>query len=120
MRNRRPEPRFRTRSLAVLLASLLLAIAVQADEHSGTDVIRAKDVVARTLLIGDRSYLVGPRTQITDASGGVISLEQLDVMAMDAMDGLVPLEATPRAHYEARPSDDGLVLIRVDLLETRD
>ena len=110
----------RNRSLAVLLASLLLAFAAHADEHSGTDVIRAKDVTARTLLIGDQSYVVGPRTQITDASGGVISLQQLDVMAIDAMDGLVPLEATPRARFEARPTDEGLLLIRVELLETRD
>ena len=111
---------FRTRSLAVLLASLVLAFAAGADETSGTDVIRAKDVDARTLLIGDRTYSVGPRTAMTDASGGVISLEQLDVMAMDAMDGLVPLEATPRARFEARPTEEGLLLIRVELLETRD
>ena len=107
-------------SLAALLASLAFALPAAADETSGIDVVRAKNVSERTLLIGDHTYLVGPRTSITDATGTTLSLEQLDVMGMNEMDGLVPLEATPRARYEAKPTAQGLQLIRVELLETRD
>ena len=107
-------------SLAILLVSFALGTTANAENTSGTDVIRAKDMTARTLLIGETTYQVGPRTAISDAKGAALTLETLDVMGIDDMNGLVPLGSSPRARFEARPTPDGLLLIQVDLLETRD
>ena len=85
------------------------------DELAGTDVVRAKDIRAQTLQIGENVYRVTSQTAIRDANGRSLSLADVDVPAVPE-DGPVPLASVRVGQYRAARQGDMLVLRSLDLI----
>jgi hypothetical protein len=91
-----------------VLAALLASAPALAQQTSGTGLVKAKDLKARTATLdGDRILHVTDRTAITGADGGRLTLETLPVA--ERAGGGFKASGDASVHFSAF-ADDGRLL----------